>query len=142
MSRAALEFGQNVSNKTLTESLDKARKMQSWMQQLMVEHAIDAWIAPVAPDLAPKGIGSTGDFRMNAIWSSAGLPIITFPTGTDNRNLPYSVQIVGRFGRDESLLNISRYLHQVIGVGKLPLAWSVSVPGPVSYTHLTLPTKA
>ena len=66
---------------------------------------------------------------MNAIWSSAGLPIITFPTGTDNRNLPYSVQIVGRFGRDESLLNISRYLHQVIGVGKLPLAWSVSVPG-------------
>lgn len=128
MSRAALEFGRNVSNKTLTESLDKARKMQSWMQQLMVEHAIDAWIAPVAPDLAPKGIGSTGDFRMNAIWSSAGLPIITFPTGTDNRNLPYSVQIVGHFGQDESLLNISRYLHQVIGVGKLPLAWSVSVP--------------
>ena len=129
MSRAALEFGQNVSNKILMESLNKARKVQSWMQQLMVEHAIDAWIAPVAPDLAPKGIGSTGDFRMNAIWSSAGLPIITFPTGTDNRNLPYSVQIVGRFGRDESLLNISRYLHQVIGVGKLPLAWSVSVPG-------------
>ena len=103
--------------------------MQSWMQQLMVEHAIDAWIAPVAPDLAPKGIGSTGDFRMNAIWSSTGLPIITFPTGTDNRNLPYSVQIVGRFGRDESLLNISRYLHQAIGVSELPLAWSVDLPG-------------
>jgi Asp-tRNA(Asn)/Glu-tRNA(Gln) amidotransferase A subunit family amidase len=129
MSRAALEFGQNVSNKILTESLNKARKVQSWMQQLMVEHAIDAWIAPVAPDLAPKGIGSTGDFRMNAIWSFTGLPIFTFPTGTDNQNLPYSVQIVGRFGRDESLLNISRYLHQAIGVGELPLAWSVDLPG-------------
>ena len=129
MSRAALEFGQNVSNKTLTESLNKARKVQSWMQQLMVEHAIDAWIAPVAPDLAPKGISSTGDFRMNAIWSFTGLPIITFPTGTDNRNLPYSVQIVGRFGRDEALLNISRYLHQAIGVSELPLAWSVDLPG-------------
>ena len=125
MSRAALEFGQNVSNKILMESLNKARKVQSWMQQLMVEHAIDAWIAPVAPDLAPKGIGSTGDFRMNAIWSFTGLPIITFPTGTDKQNLPYSVQIVGRFGRDESLLNISRYLHQAIGVGALPLAWSL-----------------
>ena len=128
MSRAALEFGQNVSNKILMESLNKARKVQSWMQQLMVEHAIDAWIAPVAPDLAPKGIGSTGDFRMNAIWSFTGLPIITFPTGTDKQNLPYSVQIVGRFGRDESLLNISRYLHQAIGVGELPLAWSVERP--------------
>ena len=128
MSRAALEFGQNVSNKILMESLNKARKVQSWMQQLMVEHDIDAWIAPVAPDLAPKGIGSTGDFRMNAIWSFTGLPIFTFPTGTDNQNLPYSVQIVGRFGRDESLLNISRYLHQAIGVGELPLAWSVERP--------------
>ena len=128
MSRAALEFGQNVSNKILMESLNKARKVQSWMQQLMVEHAIDAWIAPVAPDLAPKGIGSTGDFRMNAIWSFTGLPIFTFPTGTDNQNLPYSVQIVGRFGRDESLLNISRYLHKAIGVGELPLAWSVERP--------------
>lgn len=125
MSRAALEFGQNVSKKILTESLKKARKVQSWMKQLMVEHAIDAWIAPVAPDLAPKGIGSTGDFRMNAIWSFTGLPTITFPTGTDNQNLPYSVQIVGRFGRDESLLSISRYLHQAIGVGELPLAWSL-----------------
>ena len=125
MSRAALEFGQNVSNKILTESLIKARKVQSWMQQLMVEHAIDAWIAPVAPDLAPKGIGSTGDFRMNAIWSFTGLPTITFPTGTNNQNLPYSVQIVGRFGRDESLLSISRYLHQAIGVSELPLAWSL-----------------
>ena len=128
-SRAALEFGQNVSNKILTESLNTARKVQSWMQQLMMEHAIDAWIAPVAPNLAPKGISSTGDFRMNAIWSFTGLPIITFPTGTDNRNLPYSVQIVGRFGRDEALLNISRYLHQAIGVSELPLAWSVDLPG-------------
>ena len=128
-SRAALEFGQNVSNKILMESLNTARKVQSWMQQLMVEHAIDAWIAPVAPNLAPKGISSTGDFRMNAIWSFTGLPIITFPTGTDNRNLPYSVQIVGRFGRDEALLNISRYLHQAIGVSELPLAWSVDLPG-------------
>jgi Asp-tRNA(Asn)/Glu-tRNA(Gln) amidotransferase A subunit family amidase len=128
-SRAALEFGQNVSNKILTESLNTARKVQSWMQQLMVEHAIDAWIAPVAPNLAPKGISSTGDFRMNAIWSFTGLPIITFPTGTDNRNLPYSVQIVGRFGRDEALLNISRYLHQAIGVSELPLAWSIDLPG-------------
>ena len=129
MSRAALDFGENVSNKILTESLNRAQKVQSWMQQLMVEHAIDAWIAPVAPDLAPKGISSTGDFRMNAIWSFTGLPIITFPTGTDNRNLPYSVQIVGRFGRDEALLNISRYLHQAIGVSELPLAWSVDLPG-------------
>ena len=92
-----------------------------------LEHALDAWIAPVAPDLAPEGFATTGDFRMNAIWSYAGLPVITFPTGTDDRNLPYSVQIIGRFGQDEALLNISRSIHQLIGVGELPLAWSTGV---------------
>ncbi|MDG1430761.1 MAG: amidase [Paracoccaceae bacterium] len=128
-SREALEFGQNVSKAILTESLKQAQRVQFWMRQLMAEHAIDAWIAPVAPDLAPEGITSTGDFRMNAIWSYTGLPVITFPTGTNDRNLPYSVQIIGRFGQDETLLNISRHIHQLIGVGELPLAWSSGVPG-------------
>ena len=127
MSRAALEFGRSVSKKTMSASLKQAKKVQLWMRQLMAEHAIDAWIAPVAPDLAPEGVSSTGDFRMNAIWSYTGLPVITFPTGTNDRNLPYSVQIVGRFGQDEALLNISRYIHQLIGVGELPLAWSTDV---------------
>ena len=124
-----LEFGRNVSENTLSDSLKQAINVQLWMQQLMAQHAIDAWIAPVAPDLAPEGIATTGDFRMNAIWSYTGLPVITFPTGTNDQNLPYSVQIAGRFGQDEGLLNISRYIHQIIGVGELPLAWSTGVSG-------------
>ena len=125
--RALLKFGQSVSEDTLANSLKEAERVQLWMQQLMAENAIDSWIAPVAPDLAPEGIASTGDFRMNAIWSYAGLPVITFPTGTNDQNLPYSVQIIGRFGQDEALLNISRFIHQHIGVGELPLAWSTGV---------------
>lgn len=126
-SLAMLEFGQNVSEKTLSDGLKQAKRAQLWMQRLMTEHAIDAWIAPVAPDLAPEGIATTGDFRMNAIWSYMGLPVITFPTGTNDQNLPYSVQIAGRFGQDEELFNISRFLHQIIGVGELPLDWSTDV---------------
>ena len=125
-SRAMLEFGQNVSEKTLFDSLKQAKRAQLRMQKLMLEHALDAWIAPVAPDLAPEGLATTGDFRMNAIWSYTGLPVITFPTGTKDPNLPYSVQIIGRFGQDEALLNISRFIHQLIGVGELPLAWSTA----------------
>ena len=44
-------------------------------------------------------------------------------------HLPYSVQIIGRFGQDEALLNILRSIHQLIGVGELPLAWSTGVSG-------------
>ena len=120
---AMLEFSQNVSDATLSDSLKQAKRMKLRMQ----EHALDAWIAPVASNLAPEGFATTGDFRMNAIWSYTGLPVITFPTGTGNRNLPYSVQIIGRFGQDEALLSISRSIHKLIGVGELPLAWSTGV---------------
>ncbi|OED42842.1 hypothetical protein AB833_05065 [Chromatiales bacterium (ex Bugula neritina AB1)] len=123
-SRAAVEFGKSVSAQTLTQRMSEARRVQLWMQRLMREKAIDAWVAPVAPDLAPEGIASTGDFRMNAIWSYTGLPVITFPTGIDDRNLPYSIQIVGRFGQDEALLKISQSIYDLIGISELPLAWN------------------
>ena len=107
----------------LAENLLRAQKVQLHMQKLMEEQQIDIWLAPVAPDLAPRGINSTGDFRMNAVWSLTGLPVITFPTGTDHRNLPYGIQIIGRFGLDERLLDFSSELNRHIGVGSLPLAW-------------------
>ncbi|WP_108879606.1 amidase family protein [Anderseniella sp. Alg231-50] len=124
MARAILEFGQSISEQTLARSLKQARGVQLWMQDLMKAQAIDAWVSPVAPDLAPEGLSSTGDFRMNAIWSYTGLPIIAIPTGIDDRNLPYSLQIVGRFGQDEALLKIAQHIFDHIGVSELPLAWN------------------
>ena len=124
MARATLEFGQKISGQTLAQSLKQARGVQLGMQDLMKAQAIDAWVSPVAPDLAPEGIGSTGDFRMNAIWSYTGLPIITIPTGIGDRNLPYSIQIVGRFGQDETLLKIAQHIFSHIGEDELPLAWN------------------
>lgn len=119
----ALDFGKKISSEVLAENLLRAQKVQLHMQKLMEEQQIDIWLAPVAPDLAPRGISSTGDFRMNAVWSLTGLPVITFPTGTDHRNLPYGIQIIGRFGLDERLLDFSSELNRHIGVGSLPLAW-------------------
>ncbi len=125
-SRETLEFGKKISDQTLQQSLGRAKTTQLWMQEFMKQQAIDVWLAPVAPDLAPEGLSSTGDFRMNAIWSYTGLPVITFPTGADDRNLPYSVQIAGRFGQDEALLQIAQTLNELIGVGDLPLAWDLN----------------
>ena len=123
MSRATLEFGKSISEKTRIQSLNQAKGVQLSLQGLMNEQAIDAWVAPVAPDLAPEGISTTGDFRMNAFWSYTGLPVITFPTGVDDRNLPYGIQLVGRLGEDEALLKIAQYVYNLIGVNDLPRAW-------------------
>ena len=106
--------------------LNKARKDQQSVQSLMIEKGIDIWIAPVAPDLAPFGIDSTGDFRMNSIWSYTGLPVITIPTGVNENNLPYSIQIVGRFGEDEKLLQISKLIHKSLNTLPLLNEWELN----------------
>ena len=106
--------------------LNRARKDQQFVQSLMIEKGIDIWIAPVAPDLAPFGIDSTGDFRMNSIWSYTGLPVITIPTGVNEKNLPYSIQIVGRFGEDEKLLQIAKLIEKNLNILPLLNEWELN----------------
>ena len=126
ISRQTIEAGKNIPPHDLDLLLNKARKDQQFIQKLMIEKGIDAWIAPVAPDLPPFGIGSTGDFRMNSIWSYTGLPVITIPTGVDDNNLPYAIQIVGRFGEDEKLLQISKLINKSLNTLPLLNEWELS----------------
>jgi len=126
MSRQSIEAGKIISPKNLALLLNKARKDQQSVQLLMMKNGLDIWIAPVAPDLAPFGIDSTGDFRMNSIWSYTGLPVITIPTGVNEKNLPYSIQIVGRFGEDEKLLQISKLIEKNLNILPLLNEWELN----------------
>ena len=90
----------------------------------MNENSIDVWIAPVAPDLAPRGLSSTGDYSMNAFWTYTGLPCISLPIGVNNINLPYSVQIIGKYGQDELLIQIACRINSLIGITELSCAWN------------------
>jgi len=126
ISRQTIEAGKNIPHNDLVLLLNKARKDRQFLQTLMIESGIDIWIAPVAPDLAPFGIDSTGDFRMNSIWSYTGLPVITIPTGVNENNLPYSIQIVGRFGEDEKLLKISKLIEKSLNTLPLLNEWELN----------------
>ena len=126
ISRQTIEAGKNITPNNLASLLNKARKDQQFIQTLMIEKGIDIWIAPVAPDLAPLGINSTGDFRMNSIWSYTGLPVITIPTGVNENNLPYSIQIVGRFGEDEKLLQFSKLIEKNLNTLPLLNEWELN----------------
>ena len=125
-SRQTIEAGKNISPNNLVFYLNKARKDRQLLQTLMIDNGIDIWLAPVAPDLAPFGIDSTGDFSMNSIWSYTGLPVITIPTGVNKNNLPYSIQIVGRFGEDEKLLHISKLIEKNLNILPLLNEWELN----------------
>ena len=124
--RKTIEAGKNINPNDLTLLIKKSKKDRQFLQMLMIEKGIDIWVAPVAPDVAPFGIDSTGDFRMNSIWSYTGLPVITIPTGVNEKNLPYSIQIVGRFGEDEKLLQISQVIEKSLKVPPLLNSWELN----------------
>ena len=114
LSLKELEIGKAISDNKLGDLQRAAKQAQLQMQQTMHDAAVDVWLAPSAPDVAPEGLAYTGDHRMNSIWSYSGLPVITIPTGRNHQNLAYGMQIVGRFGHDESLLQIAKRLQQRI----------------------------
>lgn len=124
-SSESLELGKTISDQELQQLLAQAGEMQHWMQTFMIRNGVDVWVTPVAPDVAPKGLASTGDYRMNAIWSYTGLPIVTIPTGVTNENLPYAMQIVGRYGQDEHLLQIAKNMQDVIGINSMKNEWDL-----------------
>ena len=125
ISKETIELGKSISRDNLGVLLKKARIAQKYVQSLMLANGIDAWIAPVAPDFAPLGIKTTGDYRMNSIWSYTGLPVISIPTGSNNKNLPYSIQIIGRFGEDEKLLEISKMVEAELNIKSLKNEWEL-----------------
>ena len=124
--RDGLEQGEAITSRELQRLLEHARHTQLWISSLMRDHEIDMWLAPVAPTAAPRGLESTGDHRMNAIWSYTGLPVVTIPIAVDELNLPHGVQIVGRYGQDERLLQAAFHIRDVIGVKSLQNQWELS----------------
>lgn len=70
----------------------------------------DVLLTPVVPDVAPEGLGWTGDPRLQELWSTLRCPAIAVPFGHAPSGLPLSVQLVARPNEDALLLDAARQL--------------------------------
>jgi Asp-tRNA(Asn)/Glu-tRNA(Gln) amidotransferase A subunit family amidase len=84
------------------EAIETAEAFRRNLDDLFGE--VDVLLAPSAVGEAPKGLGSTGDARFNAIWTLAWTPCLTLPAGNGRKGLPLGIQLVGARFRDEALL--------------------------------------
>jgi Asp-tRNA(Asn)/Glu-tRNA(Gln) amidotransferase A subunit family amidase len=83
----------------------------------------DAWVMPATTTTAPPRLDTTGDARLNSVWSYGGVPAITLPCGIATDNMPVGLQLVGPTGGDEALLAIAAWCEKVIAFdGLAPLA--------------------
>ena len=112
-----IRYGQTVSRARLLEARQHRFATRDRLRGVMSDNGIDLWVCPAAPDVAPQGLGVTGDPKMNMPWTHAGLPALTLPAGNGKLGLPLGLQLVGRFGDDEALLLWAREIEGELGRG-------------------------
>lgn len=70
-------------------------------------------LSPVVPDVAPVGLESTGDPRLQEIWSMLHCPSVTVRFGEGRGGLPLGVQLVARPFDDDLLLAAAQQLERL-----------------------------
>jgi len=104
--------GQSITNYQL--HLDARDRFRDQISKAMHENNIDLWICPPTIGPAPKGLSSTGDPVMCLPWTQVGFPAINIPTTRNEENLPMGLQLVGKWGSDESLLAWAGDIEKVV----------------------------
>ena len=110
-----IEEGQVISDDELSELLEKKEKNLQRIEDVMDRHGVHFWIAPSATGPAPEGLESTGDPTMNLPWTHFGFPVISVPVGIGGEGLPQGIQLVGRIGCDESLVELAESVSEYLG---------------------------
>lgn len=103
-------YGRHVSSLIregqATSAIDYAaalRRRIEFQEQLAACYGVlDALLTPAATGPAP-GIDSTGDPRMNALWSHAGVPTVALPGGASADGLPLGLQLASLRSESELL---------------------------------------
>jgi aspartyl-tRNA(Asn)/glutamyl-tRNA(Gln) amidotransferase subunit A len=96
--------------------------------RLYREHGLDAVMAPTVPATAPKSgdpveydDGTTEEVglamtRFTGPFNATGQPIITVPSGFDDRGLPIGLSFVGRPDEELALADIAHAYEQAVGL--------------------------
>ena len=75
---------------------------------------VDVLLTYSAPGAPPKGLDSTGDPRLNRLWTLMGTPCVNVPTLVAEGNLPVGVQVIAPLGSDGRALEAARFVEQAL----------------------------
>lgn len=100
----AIRQGQKVPADEVLTARAGQMLLRSMLETFMQGKGIDLWLTPSSRGTAPRGLALSGWGGMTTPWSYAGLPALGLPSGTASNGLPLGVQLVGRYGRDEDVL--------------------------------------
>ncbi len=80
---------------------------------------IDVLLTPCVTGEAPKGLASTGDPSMQAMWTALHTPTLTLPSHRGPNNLPVGIQLVAQRYEDDRLFASARWIWDKIGTPEM-----------------------
>ena len=69
----------------------------------------DVLLTPSAPGEAPAGLSATGNPIFQVMWTLLHVPCVTIPFAAGPNGLPVGVQLIGRPGDDETVLQTAKW---------------------------------
>ncbi|MGE5096991.1 MAG: amidase [Betaproteobacteria bacterium] len=102
-----LDRGHAITPEEYRRACDKRDNYRRWIDNLF--ERFDAIVTIPAPGEAPLGLQSTGDATFNSLWTQAGVPAVTIPSGFGPKGLPLGMQVVGRYRGDERALQVAAW---------------------------------
>jgi Asp-tRNA(Asn)/Glu-tRNA(Gln) amidotransferase A subunit family amidase len=80
---------------------------------------VDVLLSPCVPGEPPRGLASTGDPSMQAIWTALHTPSMTLPTHRGPNNLPVGIQLIAQRYDDDRLFACARWIWGRIGAAEM-----------------------
>jgi Asp-tRNA(Asn)/Glu-tRNA(Gln) amidotransferase A subunit family amidase len=115
--RRYIENGQKTSRQDYIAGWRRVEECRALLPAVF--EGLDVLLAPCAQGEAPKGLASTGDGTMQAIWTVLHTPSMTLPTHRGPNNLPVGIQLVGQRYDDDRLFACARWVWEKIGAPEM-----------------------
>ncbi|WP_417607496.1 amidase [Primorskyibacter flagellatus] len=101
-----LETGRAITLADYAAAQAEIAQLGQWLDVARTGSA--AILAPAAPGSAPEGHAATGAPHMSRPWQALGLPVVSWPAGTDAQGRPLGAQLIGQRWHDGNLLGMGR----------------------------------
>jgi amidase len=108
-----LDMGHRVTPDQYMRARTKRDEYHRWLDNVFEKN--DAIATIPATGEAPEGLGSTGDASFCSLWTQAGMPAVSVPSGFGPRGLPLGFQVVGRYREDEHALRVAAWVEAMLG---------------------------
>ena len=110
--RGRLDESKGITPAAYDAARAVARRARAALAEVFAD--VDVLLTFSAPGAAPKGLASTGDPRLNRLWTLMGVPCVNVPAYVADGNLPVGVQVISRFGDDAGALAAARFVEAAL----------------------------